>query len=206
MKFQFCGGLNVPDWLLKEIGTLQRLGTDDVKTVAQQIVDNLVTRRSFDGEVMGDICKRGRLTESDMRAIVTTLRFVICSSAQYDVDSALLKQEELEIGMDVEIAEVISEVYATHKEKIQGVLKQLTLRLPHLSTVHPLTYTLVTKDEITNQSVEPYVVLHLVSTTTNDVNASEAFDLILRRDQIEELIVEFQSAIRVMKQGLEDAK
>ncbi|EKE42931.1 hypothetical protein ENUP19_0242G0011 [Entamoeba nuttalli] len=195
MKFQFCGGLNVPDWLLKEIGTVQRLSNEEVNEISIEIINNIIKKEGFKQEEITEICERRQLSESDLRGIITAIRFVICSSAQYDISSEVLLEEELEIGMDIEIAESISKIYGEYKESLQGILTQKTLKLPQIQNKEGIQYNIIRKDEITNESIKPYVIIHINTQTSS-------FDLVLQEDQIETMIISIKTAIQIMKKGI----
>ncbi|EDR24550.1 COMM domain-containing protein, putative [Entamoeba dispar SAW760] len=195
MKFQFCGGLNVPDWLLKEIGTVQRLNNEEVKEISIEIINNMIKKEGFNKKEFNSICERRKLTESDLRGIITTLRFILCSAAQYDISSERLLEEELEIGIDIEIAETISKIYEEYKEHLQRILIQKTIKLPHIQNIQEIEYNIIKKDEITNENIKPYIIIHIIT----QINS---FDLIIQENQIKEMILSIKTAIKIMKKGL----
>ncbi|KAL7716720.1 COMM domain-containing protein [Entamoeba marina] len=194
MKFKFCGGLSVPDWLLKEIGTLQQLDVNEVQLICEQIIENVIDNTEFDTNTLNNICLRVHFNESDLRAVVTALRFIICSSTQYDIDCETLLQEELEIGIDIDIAQIISILFGMNKERLQRVLEMKTLKLPHVINGDNIPFEILTKDEITNEIIDTKVLLN-IQTSFNSL------ELQLSPEQIDSLIIEMQTAINMMKKG-----
>ncbi|KAJ4461543.1 hypothetical protein PAPYR_2134 [Paratrimastix pyriformis] len=134
MKFNFCGRLDCPDWVLSEIAIVSRISSIRIKLICAQVVKHII-----DGFV--DFAKVEKLTsaqglsKSDMHAAMAVLRFILANAARYETPESTLIDELQQIGLPREHCDQIHQQYVASKETMIASLKARTLALPHLEDV-----------------------------------------------------------------------
>eukprot|EP01122_Echinamoeba_exundans_P002389 TRINITY_DN12336_c0_g1_i1.p1 TRINITY_DN12336_c0_g1~~TRINITY_DN12336_c0_g1_i1.p1 ORF type:complete len:202 (+),score=47.35 TRINITY_DN12336_c0_g1_i1:23-628(+) len=128
MKFRFCGDLDVPDWLLKEISTLSKLTALKLRALVGEIISKLISG-DIDYEKIAKNTAAANFDSSDVKAVIASLNFILSGAAKYDVSSETLETELQQLGLPKENSEAISKVYIKSKDQLRAafagrVLKQ----------------------------------------------------------------------------------
>jgi len=155
MKFRFCGELDAPDWLLKEITVLSKISAVRMRLVVQQIITS-ITDENIDYEKVIKLTKDSNLDFSDIKGVLSCLRYVICQSIKYKVDETTLSNELQQLGLPKEHCDTLSKLYRDNSEKLQTVLAKKTLKVSQLGDVsYRIDYWLCSNDinEINTPSV-----------------------------------------------------
>ncbi|KAJ7516388.1 hypothetical protein O6H91_22G056600 [Diphasiastrum complanatum] len=64
MKFQVCGGLDAPDWILAEISTLSKISSVQIKVLAVQIIQRILDG-NFDYDNLWKLTTDSSIEHSD---------------------------------------------------------------------------------------------------------------------------------------------
>ena len=97
MRFQFCGGLDCPDWVLSEILTLSKLTSIKIRMLCNQAVEDL-TKKSCDYEKIKKITKDLNVSDEEVKACFAGLCFIIASAARNNLDRETLDRELQQLG------------------------------------------------------------------------------------------------------------
>eukprot|EP00735_Rhodelphis_limneticus_P014479 TRINITY_DN8510_c0_g1::TRINITY_DN8510_c0_g1_i1::g.3390::m.3390 TRINITY_DN8510_c0_g1::TRINITY_DN8510_c0_g1_i1::g.3390 ORF type:complete len:219 (+),score=29.61,sp/Q9CQ02/COMD4_MOUSE/43.37/9e-46,HCaRG/PF07258.9/2.6e-30 TRINITY_DN8510_c0_g1_i1:52-657(+) len=191
MKFRFCGELDAPDWVLAEIATLSKLSSVRVKLLCTQIV-NRILGLPVDPEKLSKLTNDANLTdESEVRAAVALIHFVLFSSAKYDVEDAVLFNELEQLGLPKEHCQAFCRVFKEKKDTLRSSLREQSLSLPTLDSWKFATNYLLLKTD-NEEEVVPSVRCQLQLSTGKSV-AFEASG-----DKLQSLCSELASAYSLM--------
>ena len=76
------------------------------------------------------------LTQEEITIVISSLCFIIKSSAKFNVDDMMLSQELQQLGLPQDIADAISKVYKKNKDILRNYLKQDIFSFNRVSDVH----------------------------------------------------------------------
>ena len=134
MKFKFCGNVDCPDWLITEIVYLSK-----ITTVKLRILGNLICKyimKEGDTIKIKKILEEMNLTSEEITIVISSLCFIIKSSAKFNVDDMVLSQELQQLGLPQDTADAISKVYKKNKDILRGYLKEDIFSFNRVSDVH----------------------------------------------------------------------
>jgi len=134
MRFRFCGELDAPDWLLKEITVLSKISSVRVRILCTQVLNQLLGG-VLDYEKIEKLTKDSNLDQSDIKAAIAALNFIITSSSKYNVDDNTLSNELQQIGLPKEHCDSLAKPYRDSKDKLRELFAQQTLQLTRLKSV-----------------------------------------------------------------------
>ena len=118
MKFKFCGGLDVPEWLLTEFAVLSKLSCVRVLLLSREVASDL-TGGTIDNKKLLKLT-HGVVERSSVKAIVASLRYVLSNAAKYEIASQELVPELSQLGLPSENCSAIAKPYEANREKIAG--------------------------------------------------------------------------------------
>eukprot|EP00727_Mastigamoeba_balamuthi_P007361 m51a1_g3245 hypothetical protein (200) ;mRNA; r:137695-138584 len=137
MRFRFCGDLDAPEWLLREIASLSRMTYVRIKLLSMHILNHLVgTIDALDFDKIHKLVSTASFDEGDVKGAIAALRSVLRKSAQYGVSPDVLSNELNQLGLPAEHCRAISRVYGANQEKLRSKLEEETLGLSRLSESH----------------------------------------------------------------------
>ena len=134
MKFKFCGNVDCPDWLITEIVYLSK-----ITPVKLRILGNLICKyimKEGDTIKIKKILEEMNLTSEEITIVISSLCFIIKSSAKFNVDDMVLSQELQQLGLPQDTADAISKVYKKKKDILRGYLKEDIFSINRVSDVH----------------------------------------------------------------------
>jgi len=134
MKFRFCGELDAPDWILKEISILSKITNIRVRLLCVQVI-NAILGETLDFDKVEKLVKDANYDSSDIKATIAGLQFIITNGAKYDVDDSTLSTELQQLGLPKEHCDALVKPYNDNKEKIRDVLRSQILKCPRLESV-----------------------------------------------------------------------
>ena len=134
MKFKFCGNVDCPDWLITEIVYLSK-----ITPIKHRILGNLICKyimKEGDTQKIKKMLEEMNLTQEEITIVISSLCFIIKSSAKFNVDDMMLSQELQQLGLPQDIADAISKVYKKNKDVLRNYLKQDIFSFNRVSDVH----------------------------------------------------------------------
>ena len=134
MKFKFCGNVDCPDWLITEIVYLSK-----ITPIKHRILGNLICKyimKEGDTQKIKKMLEEMNLNQEEITIVISSLCFIIKSSAKFNVDDMMLSQELQQLGLPQDIADAISKVYKKNKDILRNYLKQDIFSFNRVSDVH----------------------------------------------------------------------
>ncbi|KAJ7516389.1 hypothetical protein O6H91_03G120900 [Diphasiastrum complanatum] len=131
MKFQVCGGLDAPDWILAEISTLSKISSVQIKVLAVQIIQRILDG-NFDYDNLWKLTTDSSIGISDAKACVAALHFFLSNAARFDVDDGILSRELQQLGLPKEHSDYLCRPYEENKSALQTKFLHETLQVPSL--------------------------------------------------------------------------
>jgi len=134
MKFRFCGDLDAPDWVLKEISLLAKTTNIRVRLLCIQVI-NYILGETMDYEKVEKLVKDANFDSSDIKASIAALHFILSNGAKYDIDDATLSNELQQLGLPREHSDALIRPYRDNKDKLRANAKDHILKFPRLDSV-----------------------------------------------------------------------
>ncbi|KAL6043023.1 COMM domain-containing protein 4 [Balamuthia mandrillaris] len=134
MKFRFCGELDAPDWLLKEIELLAKISSVRIKFLVKEVIDRLLSGSIDFSNVTKHTDKFG-LSDSDVKAVIAALNFIVTNGAKYDVEANTLNNELQQLGLPKEHCDSLIRPFSERKHDLREKFKSQTLKLDRLQSV-----------------------------------------------------------------------
>ena len=134
MRFSFCGGLDVPDWLLSEIFVLSKISALRFKLLAGHIVQ-LLSGHEVAPAKLAKLLGDAKFDAQDLKAISAAVQFILGSAARYSVGEDVLGQELQQLGLPREHADGVVNAYRDGRSGMQDHARARSLRLPRLSSL-----------------------------------------------------------------------
>ena len=156
MRFSFCGGLDVPDWvrtrhasstppppllsacarpqLLSEIFVVSKISAVRIKLLAAHVVQQALGMDApleKAAKLLGD----AKLEPPDIKAVVSALHFILCSAARYNVPDDTLAFELQQLGLPREHTEALTHALREGRAALQQHFAACSLQLPRLSSL-----------------------------------------------------------------------
>ncbi|XP_065884665.1 COMM domain-containing protein 4-like [Dysidea avara] len=134
MKFRFCGDLDCPDWVLAEISILSKITSVKMKLLSVQVIKDILGNE-IDYQKVAKLTADAKYEESDIKASVAALNFILTSAAKYSVDSESLSHELQQLGLPKEHTSSLCKAYGDNLTDLQLSLRQQSLRVSRLQGV-----------------------------------------------------------------------
>ena len=134
MKFKFCGNVDCPDWLITEITYITK-----ITPVKLRILGNLICKyimKEGDTQKINKILEEMNLSSEEITIVISSLCFIIKSSAKFNVDDLMLSQELQQLGLPQDNADAISKVYKKNKEILRKYLKEDIFSFNKTNDIH----------------------------------------------------------------------
>jgi len=133
MRFRFCGDLDAPEWLLREISVLSRMSSIRMLLVCRQVIESLLGRNiNYEKITKLTTGRRLHFETGDIKAMVAALHFILRSSAKYDVDDGVLLSELQQLGLPRDVSTAICRCFKAGKQRLRRYLESQTLHLARL--------------------------------------------------------------------------
>eukprot|EP01097_Dermamoeba_algensis_P001604 TRINITY_DN1600_c0_g1_i2.p1 TRINITY_DN1600_c0_g1~~TRINITY_DN1600_c0_g1_i2.p1 ORF type:complete len:208 (+),score=49.79 TRINITY_DN1600_c0_g1_i2:71-694(+) len=134
MKFKFCGDLDAPDWILREIAVLAKISSVRMKVISVQVLENILGKE-IDYAKCIKLVSDSNLEVSDVKAVISAVHFIVSNAAKYDLDDLTLSNELTQLGLPKEHCDALGRAYSERKDRMRQKLFQNTLKLPRLESV-----------------------------------------------------------------------
>ena len=93
MRFDFCGNMDCPEWVLSEIPLINRMSSVKLKLMMAQLVKKIVGAGSFkvqaaptfDQEKLQKLCRDQKLDPEETRRLLAILEFCLAQASKHDV-------------------------------------------------------------------------------------------------------------------------
>eukprot|EP00005_Dracoamoeba_jomungandri_P001368 CAMPEP_0174253698 /NCGR_PEP_ID=MMETSP0439-20130205/3064_1 /TAXON_ID=0 /ORGANISM="Stereomyxa ramosa, Strain Chinc5" /LENGTH=195 /DNA_ID=CAMNT_0015334869 /DNA_START=15 /DNA_END=602 /DNA_ORIENTATION=- len=134
MRFYFCGQLDCPDWVLREIETLSKLSSIRVKFIVKEVV-NAINSANLDIEKVTKHTSKVNFDTGSVKGAVAAFTFILYNAAKYDVPDDVLVKEIMQLGLPKETCTALLGPFAANREKLRAKLRSDTLHVNGLQDV-----------------------------------------------------------------------
>ena len=169
MKFDFCGGFDCPDWLLSEIATLSKISSVRVKLLSNEIVKQLNGYKIDYNKIKRLTDDIKDFTNSDVKAILSALNYIILNSVRNNVDGNILSKELQQIGLPRESANAIKRCYIKNNIKLTESLKYQILSLNKIKNIN-WSIDFIKSSSIINNVNDSLIRLNIETNSNQNVN------------------------------------
>lgn len=128
MKFRFCGEQDCPDWLLAEIVVLSKITSIKMKLLTSSVVEDILGT-PLDYEKVTKYTSDAKLEQTDVKACIACLLFIITNAAKFSVEENTLSDELQQLGLPKENAASLCKAYGTSVDKLKAALQSQVLNL-----------------------------------------------------------------------------
>lgn len=123
MKFEFCGKLDCPDWILAQLFHGSQLDLARFELICESVKDTLISRGNFN-ELLYDelVLDEEAFDIDDARACFAAIHFIITNACLYHVSSEALSTELEQLGLASEHCQVLCRVLTENLTQIMDSL------------------------------------------------------------------------------------
>ena len=76
MRFDFCGNVDCPEWVLAEISLINKMSAVKLKILMGQVVKKIVGH-TYDQDKMQKLCKDSKLDSEESKCILAIMEFLV---------------------------------------------------------------------------------------------------------------------------------
>ena len=76
MRFDFCGNVDCPEWVLAEIALLNRMSAVKLKVILGQMIKK-ICGSEFNQEKLQKLCRDSKMDPEETKCVLAILEFVI---------------------------------------------------------------------------------------------------------------------------------
>ena len=158
MRFEFCGNLDCPEWVLSEVAILNRISAIKLKLMLAQIVKKL-TGQDFDQEKLQKLCRDQKFDIEETKVCIALIEFLLGQAIKYQVTDKVFSKDLLQMGVAIENANGLVKVFAEQSENIGRVMKENSFRVSQIQGLqYSLSYLVATSmggSKATETGTEP---------------------------------------------------
>ena len=111
MRFEFCGNIDCPEWVLAEIALVNRMSAVKLKIILSQVVKK-ICGSAFDQEKMQKLCRDSKMDPEETKCVLAIIEFVMAQASKHDVTDTVLNKDLLQMGVAIENANAVSKAYS----------------------------------------------------------------------------------------------
>ncbi len=131
MRFEFCGNIDCPEWVLSEVVQLNKISAIKLRQILQQILRKILGQ-NYDQDKLIKLCKDQKLTTNDTKSLLAVIEFILSQAGKHMIQEQNFSKDLLQMGIAIENANAIAKIYSENIESLQKALKQQTLRVSQI--------------------------------------------------------------------------
>ena len=82
MRFDFCGGIDCPEWVLSEVSILNRVSAIKLKLILAQMVKK-ITGQPYDLEKLNKLCRDQKFDIEETKVCIALVEFLLSQAAKH---------------------------------------------------------------------------------------------------------------------------
>ena len=94
MKFEFCGNIDCPEWVLSEVVQLNKISSGKIKQILQQIIRKIYGQ-PYDHDKLLKLCKDQNMNADDTQCLLAVIEFILSQAGKYMVTEQILNKDML---------------------------------------------------------------------------------------------------------------
>ena len=111
MRFEFCGNIDCPEWVLAEISLINKMSAVKLKLIMGQIVKK-ISGSAHDQEKMQKLCRDSKMDAEETKCMLAIMEFIVAQAAKHDVSETVLGKDLTQMGLAIENSNVITKSYS----------------------------------------------------------------------------------------------
>jgi len=195
MRFKFCGELDAPDWILKEIAIISKISSLRVRMIVQQIINQLLGGTIEYDKVLKFVAE-ANFEASDIRASLAALNFIVSNAARFDCDDTVLATELAQLGMPKEHCDSLCKPYKENRARLKAKFAEQLLRLPKIDSLDWRVDVILTSDQVNDLCAGCVQLSLAVSQADGSSGRTLAFEA--SEEKFKVLLAELRTAKAVM--------
>ena len=198
MKFKICGDLDTPDWVLAEMGLLNRISSVRFLIIVKQVISEMLGS-SIDYSKLEKLLEGVVTDPSGLKGVVAATTFLVRNAVKYQVGEDTLATELQQLGLPLEHCRIIRRPYRHGYSDLRSLLVRSTLRLPCIGPVDwKVSYNVSSSlsGPMRESSVE--LLLRPPHGSSSSPTLATCTALTLSKDKLNTLLTELQAAHAVL--------
>ncbi len=121
MKFEFCGGIDCPEWVLSEVALLNKITAIKLRMILNQIFKKIISL-PYEEDKLIKLCKDCKLNPQDTQCLLALIQFILTSAGRFGISEQNFQKELLQMGIAIENVTALVKVYQDNKETLMEAL------------------------------------------------------------------------------------
>ena len=138
MRFEFCGNIDCPEWVLSEISLINRMSAVKLKLVMAQIVKK-ISGSAYDSEKMQKFCRDSKMDPEETKCMIAIMEFLVQQAGKHDITEVVFAKDLTQMGLAIENANVITKSYSENQDLLKKSMANQSMRI---SKIENLNYKL----------------------------------------------------------------
>ena len=85
MRFEFCGNIDCPEWVLSEVVQLNKVSAIKLRLILQQILKKILGQ-PYDSEKLIKLCKDQKLNTDETKCLLAVIEFILFQAGKHMVN------------------------------------------------------------------------------------------------------------------------
>ena len=128
MRFEFCGNIDCPEWVLSEVSILNRMSAIKLKLMLAQLTKKF-TGQDFDQEKLQKLCRDQKFDAEETKVCIAIVEFLISQAVKHQVSDKSFSKDLLQMGVAIENSNALVKMFTEQHENIARVLRENSLRI-----------------------------------------------------------------------------
>ena len=134
MRFEFCGNIDCPEWVVAEIPLVNKMSAVKLKIMLSQLVKK-VSGLQYDLDKLHKLCKDQKLDIEESRCLLAILEFVMAQAAKHDVSEQVLGKDLMQMGVAIENSNGITKVFGENQDALVKAMKNQSMRVSQMENM-----------------------------------------------------------------------
>ena len=131
MRFEFCGNIDCPEWVLSEVSILNRMSAIKLKLMLAQLTKKF-TGQDFDQEKLQKLCRDQKFDAEETKVCLAVVEFLISQAVKHQVSDKSFSKDLLQMGVAIENSNALVKMFTEQHENIARVLRENSLRISQI--------------------------------------------------------------------------
>ena len=131
MRFEFCGNLDCPEWVLSEIVLLNKISAIKLRQILAQIIKK-IQGQQYDQDKLIKLCKDQKLGADDTKCLLALIEFLLSQAGKHIVSEQTFSKDLLQMGIAIENANAIVKSYTDNFDSLCKSLKAQTFKVSQI--------------------------------------------------------------------------
>ena len=111
MRFEFCGNIDCPEWVLSEVTQLNKISSIKLRLILAQILRKILGQL-YDQDKLVKLCKDQKLSADETKALLAVIEFILTQAGKHLINEQTFSKDLLQMGIAIENANAIVKLYS----------------------------------------------------------------------------------------------